>query len=355
MISSSEQKTVSSKDAGAIHRENVIGFTLSPLLYALSLLGVLLFALCSPTEAQPQKKIPRIGYLSSGSSSPAGAGSKSFQREFGKLGYVDGKNISFEYRYADNKHDRLPALADELVRLKVDVLIAASTTAALAAKTATRAIPIVFLGAGDPVAAGLVVSLARPGKNLTGFTRIAAVSAGKRLEILKETIPKLSQVAVLWNPGNPGSEEIWKESKVPAQGLGLQLHSAAVTSAKQFEGAFQEATKARSAALAVTLSALITSNRKRIAGLAIKYRLPAIYERRDFAESGGLMSYGADQAEPYRRIAVFVDKILRGVKPADVPVEQPTEFELVINLKTAKQIGLTIPPNVLARADRVIR
>jgi putative ABC transport system substrate-binding protein len=326
-------------------KKNVIGFALSTLL----------FALCASAEAQQSKRVPRVGYLSSSFSSLPGSGSELFQREFRTLGYVEGKNIAFEYRHADNKHDRLPALADELVRLKVDVIIATSTTAALAAKDATGTIPIVFLGAGDPIAAGLVESLARPGGNLTGFTRIAAVLAGKRLELLKETVPKLSRVSVLWNPGNPGSEEIWNESQRPARELGLQLHSMEVVSPDQFESVFREAREARSAALAVTLSALITSNKKRIADLAIKNRLPAMYERREFVESGGLMSYGADQAEPYRRVAVFVDKILKGAKPADLPVEQPTEFELVTNLKTAKQIGLTMPPNVLARADRVIK
>jgi putative ABC transport system substrate-binding protein len=339
------QRSVVSKCQRKLMSERFVSLTLSALL----------FALCPSAEAQGLKKVPRVGYLSSGSSSTPGTGSELFQREFRKLGYVEGKNIAFEYRYADNKHDRLPALADELVRLQVDVLVTLSTTAALAAKNATKTIPIVFLGAGDPVAAGLVDGLARPGRNLTGFTRIAAVLAGKRLELLKETIPKLSRVTVLWNPGNPGSEEIWKEGQIPARALGLQLHPMEVSNADQLEGAFQEATKARSAALAVTLSAFITSNKKRIADLAIKNRLPAIYERREFVESGGLMSYGADQAEPYRRVAVFVDKILKGIKPADIPVEQPTKFELVINLKTAKQIGVTIPPNVLARADKVIR
>ena len=274
---------------------------------------------------------------------------------FARLGYVEGKNIAFEYRSAEGKLDRLPALADELVRLKVDVLVTAATPAALAAKNATRTIPIVFLSVADPVAAGLVDSLARPGGNITGFTTIAAVLAGKRLELLKETVPKLSRVAVLWDPQDPGSAQQWKESQLPARELGLQLHSMEVSSADKFESAFKEATKARSAALAVTQSPLANSNQKQIADLAAKYRLPAIYPRGDFVESGGLMSYGADRAEPYRRAASMVDKILKGTKPADLPVEQPTKFEFMINLKTAKQIGLTIPPNVLVRADKVIK
>jgi len=206
------------------------------------------------------------------------------------------------------------------------------------------------------VATGLVDSLARPGGNITGFPDISAVLAGKRLELLKETIPKLSRVAVLWNPqGDPGPAQQWKESQVPARELGLQLHSMEVISPAKFEGAFQVATKVRSGALAVTESPLTVSNRKQIADLATKHRLPAIYSREDFVASGGLMSYGADRVEPYRRVASIVDKIVKGAKPADLPVEQPTKFELVINLKTAKQIGLTIPPEVLARANRLIK
>ena len=271
------------------------------------------------------------------------------------LGYVEGKNIAFEYRYTEGKLDRLPAFADELVRLKVDVFLTSSTAETLAVKNATSTIPIVFYSGGDPVAGGLVDSLARPGGNITGFTFISPVLAGKRLELLKETVPKLSRVAVLWEPQDPGSAQEWKESQLPARELGLQLHSMEVSSADKVESAFNEATKARSAALAVTRSSVINRNQKRIADLAAKNRLPAIYPRGDFVDSGGLMSYGADQIEPYRRIASMVDKILKGTKPADIPVEQPTKFEFIINLKAAKQIGLTIPPNVLVRADKVIR
>jgi putative ABC transport system substrate-binding protein len=302
-------------------------------------------------EAQQPAKIAKIGLLGAGSAT----GFESFRREFRKLGYVEGKNIAFEYRYADGKLEGLPAQADELVRLKVDVLVAAQTVATLAAKNATRAIPIVFYGVSDPVASGLVDSLARPGGNITGFTNISAVLAGKRLELLKETIPKLSRVAVLWDPRNPGSLPQWKESQLPARELGLQLHSMEVSSAKDFESAFKEATKARSDALAVTQLALATSNRKQIADLATINRLPAIYPREDFVESGGLMSYGPDETERYQRSAIIVDKILKGAKPADLPVEQPTKFELVINFKTAKQHGLTIPAIMLARANKVIK
>jgi putative tryptophan/tyrosine transport system substrate-binding protein len=305
-------------------------------------------------EAQQPAKMPKIGFLGAGSALATGP-LELFRREFRKLGYLDGKNVAFEYRFADNKLDRLPALADELVHLKVDMLLASSTPSALAAKNATRTIPIVFYSVADPVAAGLVDSLARPGGNITGHTIIMAALAGKRLELLKETVPKLSRVAVLWNPHNPGNALNWKESQLPARELGLQLHSVAVSSADKYESAFKEATIARSAALAVAQDSLTVSNQKLIADLAAKNRLPAIYPRRDFVDSGGLMSYGPDEVEPFQRSAVMVDKILKGAKPADLPVEQPTKFEFIINLNAAKQIGLTIPPNVLARADRVIR
>jgi putative ABC transport system substrate-binding protein len=311
----------------------------------------LLLALSVPVAAQQQARVPKIGWLSPGL---GGGGRELFRREIRELGYVEGKNIAIEYRYAENKLDRLPALADELVRLKVDVLVGSSTAVALALKNATRTIPIVFLHVGDPVASGLVDSLARPGGNITGLTSISAVLTGKRLELLKETVPKLSRVAVLWDPQIPGAPQ-WKESQLPARELGLQLYSMEVSSSDKYEGAFKEAIKAGSAALAVTQQTLAVFNQKQIADLAAKNRLPVIYPRGDFVESGGLMSYGPDQAEPYKRVASMVDKILKGRKPADIPVEQPRKFELVINLKTAKQIGLTIPQSVLFRADKVIK
>jgi putative ABC transport system substrate-binding protein len=307
--------------------------------------------------AQQQAKIPKIGFLASGAASGSGSifRSEVFRQQLRELGYVEGKNIAFESRYGEDNFDRLPALADELVRLKVDVLVINTTPAALAAKNATRTIPIVFLGVSDPVVAGLVDSLARPGGNITGFTNIAPVLAGKRLELLKETVSKLSRVAVLWDPKAPGSTQQWKESQLPARELGLQLHSMEVSSADKYEDAFKETTKVRSGALAVTQNPLAGSNRKQIAELAIKNRLPAIYPRKEFVESGGLMSYGPDPAEPQRRAVIYIDKILKGAKPADLPVEQPTKFELMINLKTAKTLGLTIPPVVLMRATKVIK
>jgi len=318
------------------------------------ILTTVLLSTGSFAEAQ-QAKIPKIGWFSGVSASAARSGFSGVQRELRALGYVEGKNFTFDYRYADNRLDRLPALADELVGLKVDVLIARSPRAALAAKNATRTIPIVFYDVADPVALGLVDSLARPGVNLTGLTIITEVLVGKRLELLKETVPKLSGVAVLWNPQNPGNVLQWKESQLQARALGLQLHSMEVSSADRYEGAFKEATKARSAALAVTPDPLVTSNFKLITDLAVKYRLPAIADREEFVDNGGLMSYGADQADQDRRVAWMIDKILKGAKPSEIPVEQPTKFELVINLKTAKALGLTIPPVVLMRAERVIK
>ena len=334
------------------NRQQAVGNSqkLKRVLYALC---AILFALSFPAEAQQQTKVHKFGWL--GARPSSAGGQEIIPRMLRDLGYVEGKNIAFEYRFADNKVDRLPALADELVRLKVDVLFTPGIIETLAAKNATSTIPIVFMSAGDPVAAGLVDSLARPGGNITGFTDIGAVLAGKRLELLKETVPKLSRVAVLWDPQNPSSAQQWKESQLPARELGLQLHSMEVSSADKFESAFKEATKARSGALASTANALANSNQKRIADLATKNRLPAIYLRGDWVASGGLMSYGPDRADVYKRVAVFVDKILKGTKPADLPVEQPTKFEFIINLKAAKQIGLTIPPNVLVRADKVIR
>jgi len=304
-------------------------------------------------EAQEQAKVPKIGLLGPGSSSDSASSREILLKALHELGYIDGKNITIEYRYADNKVERLPALADELVRLKADVLVTTSTPAAIAAKNSTRTIPIIFLGVSDPVTAGLIDSLARPGGNLTGFTSIAAVLAGKRLELLKETIPKLSRVAVLWNPQDPGSRLNWKESQLPARELGLQLDSVEVSRIGEYEGAFKEAVKVRSGALAV--SPLTFANPTRLAELAIKHRLPAISTQPSFVANGGLMSYGPDQADTFRRAAVFVDKILKGTKSADLPVEQPTKFELVINLKTAKALGLTIPPVMMMRAEKVIK
>jgi len=317
-------------------------------------LCAMLFGLCLPAQAQGPGKIPKIGFLGAGVVSRPWH--ESFQREFQKLGYVDGKNVIFIHRFAETNYERLPALADELVRLKVDVIITPGSNDTRAAKNATKSIPIVFLGAGsDPVSLGLVDSLARPGGNLTGVSSIGSALVGKQLELLKETIPGLSRVGVVWNPQNAGSAQVWKESQLPAKELGLQLHSMAINSADDLESGFKNAVKMHSGALIMTGGALLGTLRKQIITLAAKNRLPAIAAGREFVVNGGLMSYGRDPIEPYQRAALMVDKILKGAKPGDLPVEQPTKFELVINLKTAKQIGVIIPPNVLARADRVIK
>jgi len=313
------------------------------------------FAVCGVVaQAEQQTKVPKIGLLEF--RPPASSsGHESLRREHRALEYADGNNKIFETRSAEDKLDRLHALADEMVGLNVDVLIAPSTPEAIAFKKVTKTIPIVFMVSTDPVADGLVESLARPGGNVTGVTTITPVLAGKRLELLKEIIPKLTRVAVLWNPQDPSSAQTWKESRFAGRELGLELHSMEVSSVDKLEGAFKEAVKARSAALAVTSSPFINSNEKRITDLAAKYRLPAIFDRGEFVASGGLMSYAPDPAETYRRVAAIVDKILKGAKPADIPVEQPTKFELQINLKTAKDLGLTIPPTVLMRAQKVIK
>jgi putative tryptophan/tyrosine transport system substrate-binding protein len=320
------------------------------------LLTTVLLTTGSQAAAQQTGKIYRIGFLSGGFPGPTHWTAR-LRTELQRIGYVEGKNIAIESRFTENKIDRLPSLAAELVSLKPDVIVTGGQNDARAAKSATKTIPIVGLSLGDPVANGLVASLARPGANLTGFTTITDDLAGKRLELLKEMIPNLSLVALLWNSQFPDSARASKLYQAPARELNLQLHSMEVTSPDKFESAFKEAIKARSGALAMTAGAFLAAaaNQKRIADLAVKYRLPAISDRDDFVANGGLMSYGADDSERFKRVAVFVDKVLKGTKPADIPVEQPTKFEFIINLKAAKQIGLTIPPNVLARADKVIK
>lgn len=308
-------------------------------------------------KAQQAGKIYRVGRLSGGLSSSRFS-LDALRRELRDLGYLEGNNISFELRSAEEKSERLSALAHELVRLKVDLIIAGGPNDGLTAKKATKTIPIVFTDSpSDPVAYGLVDSMARPGGNVTGFYSMADVLAGKRLQILKESIPKLSRVAVLWYGRSGGSESQWAESQRTARQLGLQLHSMEISNTGNYESAFKEAIKTGSTALAVVRhrQSQTPVNQERIIKLAAKYDLPAIYYREDFVEQGGLMSYGADELEPFKRVAAIIDKILKGMKPAAIPVEQSSKFEFVINLKTASQIGLTIPPNVLARADRVIR
>ena len=319
--------------------------------------SAMVFALCFSAEAQQPGKIYRVGRLSGGVSSSTFAHDAT-RRELRELGYIEGKNIVFELRNAEEKPERLPALADELVRLKVDVIVAGGPNDGLTAMKATKAIPIVFTDSpSDPVARGLVASLSRPGGNVTGYFTMSDVLAGKRLELLKESFPKLSRVAVLWFPRSGSNEPQWTESQLAARQLGLQLYSMEIGNTGKYESAFKEGVKAGSAALAVTRHRLSQSNtnQKRIIELAAKYRLPAIYYREDFVDQGGLMSYGADEVEQFKRVAAMVDKILKGTKPADIPVEQSTKFEFVVNLKTAKQLGVIIPPDVLARANRISR
>ena len=291
-----------------------------------------------------------------GAPSTPGPSVEAFRQGLRDLGYLEGKNILIEFRYVEGKLDRIPSLVAELVQLKVDVLVCTSSSLIRAAKQATKTIPIVMVTGQDPVATGIVDGLARPGGNITGFTRLSRELSGKRLELLKEVIPRISRVAVLWDANAPGTAIGFKEYEAAARALKIQLQSLGVRDPNpDFEGAFQTATKGRTSALITISNTLLLRYPKRIADLAIKNRLPSMYEDSRWVEAGGLVSYSGNDAEQYKRAAVYVDKILKGAKPADLPVEQPTKFELVINLKTAKQIGLTIPPNVLARANRVIR
>jgi len=313
-------------------------------------------ALATPLSsiAQQQIKVSRIGLLSPTTSSDSVHLHQAFQLGLRERGWVEGKNISFEYRYAEGRSDRLPELAADLVRLKVDVIVTAFTSEAQAAQKATKAIPIVMAAAGDPVANGLVASLARPGGNITGLSQMISELAGKRLELLKEMIPKLSRVAVLWNAQSASSTLYWKELQLPARQLGIQLHSLEVRIPNDFEKAFEDATRAGAGAVVITGAPVITTNRKRIADLAAKSRLASIHQTSTFADAGGLMTYGPDQPDMFRRAATFVDTILKGAKPADLPVEQPTKFELVINTKTAQALGITIPAVVMVQATRLI-
>lgn len=318
------------------------------------LVGALLFVVCTVAQALEPKKIARIGYLAAVSATADAPRLEAFRQGLRDLGYVEGQNVVIEYRHADREFERLPGLAAELVGLDIDVLVAVTTNAALAAKKTTTTVPIVFMGVTDPVAARLVESLARPGGNSTGITNMAAILAGKRLEFLKETFPKINRVAVLWDPQAPGSIPQWEESQVPAERLRLRLYSMEVSSRDRYEGAFKEAIKARNTAVWVTLNPLANSNQKLIAELAADGRLPSICARADYAENGCLMAYGPGYSTEGKDGARYVDKILKGAKPADIPIEQPTKFELVINQKTAKRLGVTIPQSVLNQADKVI-
>jgi ABC-type uncharacterized transport system substrate-binding protein len=327
-------------------RKNVIRLTLCAMLLALSY----------SASAQQRGKIPHVGILlPSAPNTAADANLEAFLQGLRDLGYVDGRNIILEYRWAENREDKYPALVADLIRLKVDIIYTSSTPAVLVAKQATKTIPIVFPVSSDPVSVGIVDSLARPGGNATGLSSLASDLWPKRMELLKEAFPKVSRLAMLWNSSNPGMKLRAKETLASAGSLGVTVQDRGVSDLDGLEGTFATLSKARPDALLVMVDPFTRFHLKRILEFAAKNRLPAMYEDRTFVEAGGLISYGPWVAELYRRSAIYVDKILKGVKPADLPVEQPTRFELFINLKTAHELGVTIPPNVLARADKVIR
>ncbi len=322
-----------------------------------NIFGVALFAvlltLSFPAEAQQAKSAARVGLLASGRG--LGSAGDAFRQALRELGWVEGKNVVIQSQLAEVNLDKLPELANDLVQRKVAVIVADGDPAIQAAKRATGTIPIVLIAVGDPVTEGFVASLARPGGNLTGLTSISAELSGKRLELIKEAFPKIARVGVLWNPASSSNVLELKAMEVAARALGLKLQSLEVRGPQDFQGAFAAAARDRASALVVVRDPLIDSQHFQILDFAIDKRLPLMHGERQFVEAGGLMSYGPSRVELFRRAAVYVDKILKGAKPADLPVEQPIKFELVINLKTAKQIGVTIPPNVLARADRVIK
>ncbi|HEY7365527.1 MAG TPA: ABC transporter substrate-binding protein [Methylomirabilota bacterium] len=308
-------------------------------------------------EAEQATKIARIGYLATNLAGTPPASHVAFLEGLRDLGYVEGRNVVIEYRDAEGKVERFPALLAELIALKVDVIVAPGTPAALAAKHATRTLPIVFPVAVDPVQSGLVTSLARPGGNVTGLSALVSELVGKCLEQLTQAVPGVSRVAVLWQPGGLDErteKEMLKGAEVAGRALGVRLQFVQARGPADFERAFSEMTKARAGALTVLTSVMFVNERRRLVDLAAENRLPAAYAQREFVDAGGLMSYGTNVADLFRRAATYVDRILKGAKPGDLPVEQSTKFELVINLKAAKALGLTIPPSVLARADQVI-
>jgi putative ABC transport system substrate-binding protein len=327
-------------------RKTLIGFALTALLHAL----------CSSAEAQQPGKIPRIGYVAASSAEGGHAHREAFRRGLRELGYIEGKNVVIEFRYLEGLSDRSPSVVAELLQLKVDLLVATNPVVIGEAKRTTKTTPVVMVTVVDPVAIGLINSLAHPGGNITGLTRLTRDLSGKRLELLREAVPANSRVGVLLNAGSSTMQVAFKEYEAAAVALKLRLQSLEVSGPKpDFERVFREAAKKRVNALIVARSGLLIRHEKQIVNLAIKNRLPSMFEATDTAESGGLMSYSANDAESFRRAAIYVDKILKGAKPADLPVEQPTKFEFVINLKTAKVLNLTIPQSVLYRADKVIK
>jgi putative ABC transport system substrate-binding protein len=319
------------------------------------LAAVVVLAVAVMAEAQQPKKVFRVGFLSASSLSAISARTEAFRQGLRELGYVEGKNIVIEWRYAEGKIDRLSELAAELMRLKLDVIVSAGPPPTRSAKEATVTIPIVMAFDDDPVGSGFVASLARPSGNITGLSTHYLEISGKQLELLKEVVPRLSRVAVLGNSTQPGIAQALRETELAAGAFGVQLQSLEVRDPKDIETAFRAASKGRADAVVVLSSAGLFSQRRQVIDFAAKGRLPAIYGRPEYVEDGGLMTYGPSITDLFRRAATYVDKILKGAKPADLPVEQPKKFEFIINLKAAKQIGLTIPPNVLSRADRVIK
>jgi putative tryptophan/tyrosine transport system substrate-binding protein len=330
--------------------------TLAVTQLATALVFLLLGASLGTAAAQPPEKVPRVGYLSPGSSSdPARLRRfEAFRQGLRELGYVEGRNISLESRWAEGKYDRFPTLLADLVRLKVQVIVAVGGNATQAAQQATRTIPIVMSVVLDPLGSGLVSSLARPGGNVTGLSLMAPDLVGKQFEVLKQAVPEGSRVALLWNPGNPGSARQLREAEAAARTMGVRLHAVEARGPEEITAAFAAMTRARASALVVLLDGMLGNQSKQIAELAAKARLPSISGNREFTEAGVLIGYGADALDLERRAATYVDKILKGPKPGDLPVEQPTKFDLIINLKTAKSIGLTIPPSLLLRADQII-
>ena len=324
-------------------------------LKSVILLCAMLLALCASAQAQQTTKIPRIGYLGAASASANVARVQAFRQGLREAGYIEGKNIVIEYRFAEEKFDRLPALAADLVGLKVDVIVSGGSAVTAPAKEATTTIPIVMTGDDDPVGNGFIASLARPGGNITGLSTLTGELSGKRLEILKETVPRLARVAVLGSSTGQTSAQSLRETELAAGAFGVKLQYLDVRGPKDIETSFRAASKGRADAVLLLASAILVARRTQVADLAVKGRLPTIYYRSEYVEDGGLMSYATSLTDLSRRAATYVDKILKGAKPADLPVEQPIKFEFIINLKAAKQIGLTIPPNVLVRADKVIK
>jgi putative ABC transport system substrate-binding protein len=326
-----------------------------PFVVTITLVLGLLCAPLTAVEAQQPTKVPRVGFLSAVSSSSIAGRYEAFRHGLRELGYLERQNIVIDSRYADGKLDRLTELATELVRFNVDVLITTGPTSTRAAKQASVTIPIVMAQDADPVGSGFTASLARPGGNITGLSTLAPELSGKQMEILKEILPRLSRVAVVGTSTQPGNAQSFKETEHAARTFGVQLHYSDIIHSNDIEIALRTASKDRTGAVLMLASPVLNSQRKQIAALAVKSRLPVMFFAAEYVQDDGLMSYAPDFAELFRRAATYVDKILKGANPADLPVEQPKKFEFLINLKAAKQIGLTIPPNVLARADRVIK